>query len=369
MARWSGEPWRSLGVEVIKGLLQGTVEGTRIPLFDGRLDLRGINLPKPAHLKLHALTPPKRNYPLGEAASFQDKPLEVRRVLLADVDLSHSNIAYTRWYDCRFRNVLFSKAQVHNVRFSTCAFEDVNLEGANLKETGIGGLAGSRPSNYRRTSFARADLRYTDYGYSLFEDCDFSHAKFAKVDFRGSQFVRCKFAGRMGETWFHGWYALPDPADEEYFARSGIDSKTIRNQMLDVDFSAAELWTVQFVDDIDLSRCRFPTDGNHLVVRDRARVLERARTVVGTEWQGQEREEALDLLDLFFGTQDRALKSWEEYYRKRKSPKEVAEILEGARKRVWRGNAWKMNAFHRRLFEGSSGGVHLFNLLLQVAGE
>jgi len=101
-----------------------------------------------------------------------------------------------------------------------------------------------------------ADLRDTSYGYPLFVDCSFENANLDAVDFGGSRFVRCRFSGRMFQVWFHGWYSNPHPSDEELFARTGTDPKTIKNPMDGVEFTDAILEDCMFVDGIDLSRGR-----------------------------------------------------------------------------------------------------------------
>src|SRR5207244_1509307 len=132
---------------------------------------------------------------------------------------------------------LFQSAVMLQDYFTTCRFEEVSFERADLRDTVISGPAGTDPCEYRRVSFARADLRHTFYGYPLFEDCDFSHSKFAGIHFDGSRFIRCKFAGKMGETWFFGWYPPIHEADKEWFVRRGIDPTSFRNTMEDIDFT------------------------------------------------------------------------------------------------------------------------------------
>jgi hypothetical protein len=149
-------------------------------------------------------------------------------------------------------------------------------------------------------------MRDSSYGFAYFEDCRFVNAKLDKVDFQGARFSKCTFEGKLGEAWFRGWYSHPHPADLEYFARVGIDPRSIRNPMDGVDFSKAHLDDVMFVDEIDLSRCMFPEDGHHILLEDRIGIYDEVMRTVAETWSEPSRSEALTFVRRFRDRPDKS---------------------------------------------------------------
>jgi len=205
-----------------------------------------------------------------------------------------------------FSDVLFRGAAVRHCHFTDCRFFDVSFEDADLREASLGGYAGSPPSEYRRSYFVGTEMRETSYGYPYFEDCKFVRAKLDKVDFQGARFSKCTFEGKLREVWFRGWYSHPHPADQEHFARVGIDPHSIRNPMDGVDFTRAQLDDVMFVDEIDLSRCKFPEDGYHILLEDRLRVYDEVMRTVAETWSEPSKSEALAFVRRFRDRQDKS---------------------------------------------------------------
>jgi hypothetical protein len=222
------------------------------------------------------------------------------------VDLSFAVLDLTDWQTTTFRDVLLRGASVRRCHFTDCRFFDVDFEDADLRETSLGGFASSPPSEYRRTYFVATDMRETSYGYACFEDCKFVRPELDKVDFEGSRFSKCTFEGRLSEVWFRGWYSHPHPADQEYFARVGIDPRSVRNPMDGVDFSKARLDDVMFVDEIDLSRCKFPDDVHHILLGDRLRIYDEVMRTVAETWSEPSKSEALAFVRRFRDRPDKS---------------------------------------------------------------
>jgi len=270
-------------------------------MHEGRIDLRGFPAPKPVprgKLKLPSS---------GSESSLEFTLIrgrfEAANVSLEHVDLSFSDLSHAVWKGCDFKDSLFRKAVVAQGFFRSCHFEDVVFDGADLRDTLVGGCEGETITSFRRTSFAKADLRHTRYQYPVFKNCDFSHAKLDGVDFQGSRFTRCKFAGKMTRVWFRGLYTSPSTSrGTGYRARlhtTGINPDSIGNPMADVDFSEAYLDDCVFVNQIDLSRCRFPADGAHIVIKDREKVYSAVGKEIGESWSEPARSEAIAFLKLF----------------------------------------------------------------------
>ena len=288
-------PW-SRHLHDILGHLKrgGQLEPGGLPKHDGRLDLRGAPFPQPRERDGVTFSSPE--LPYDYLATTIEGKFKVENVQIEDADFSTALMDNTDWRRCVFRRARFSRASLRDCAFTACHFEDVSFEGADLRGALLGGYAAHDTNEFRRTAFPRSDLRDTAYRYPLFEDCDFSRAKLDKVDFEGSRFSRCRFSGKMIEVWFRGFYSRPHPRDLDYFKRLEIDSSRIRNPMVDVDFSEAYLDDVMFVDEIDLSHCRFPQDEKHIVIGNRQGVYSAMERTIDSQWHGAARVESLEFL-------------------------------------------------------------------------
>jgi len=294
---------------------------------------------------------------------------------LKHVDLTFADLEDTVWEDYRFGDVRADSANISHCVFSGCSFEDVWFDGANLNSSVLGGYTGYETNTFKRVSFIKADLRNTVYRFPLFEDCDFSRARFASVNFAASRFVRCRFAGRLSGVEFHGswdWrYELGQERD--YFTRRGIAPQDIRNTMLDVDFRDADLRGVTFWG-VDLSRSKLPSDEKHVIVQDPRSFFESVRTVLDREWEGSDRQEALETLDMLIGPGNQFLKKLEDTLKTKQTETNLAEVIrsEGLRiDRPWHWRATRPIVLHRGFFETKSRpwGRRLFAVLVQVSKE
>ena len=365
--RWAREPWLTLGPRIHTLLGKGRrLDDPEIPNHEGRLDLRGLPFPRRGRWGSFPWFPELQ--PASSDLPVIEKPLATfKGASVAGVDLSFADLENTNWENCKFRDVHARSANLSHCVFSGCGFEDVRLDEANLNSAVLGGFTGYETNTFRRVSFVKADLRHTNYRFPLFEDCDFSRAKFARVNFEASRFVRCRFAGKLGGTEFHGsadlWYEIGH--DREYFIRRGITPQDIRNTMQDVDFGEADLNGVTFWG-VDLSHCKLPADDKHVIVRDPRLFYERTRVALEHGWEAQEREEALDLLDMLIGPGDRFLKKI--------AGEGPGTILEGERRRIDKPSHWRATrpmVLSRGFFQSKSRpwGGRLFDLLIQLSRE
>lgn len=293
--RWEVEPFRALGDGVVNRIRDGRpLEDLGLPTHHGRTDLRGLSFPRPRVLASSPLKVEGIGIPLRLERT--EPRLVVKRRDLRHIDLSYGNASETSWHSCSFDDVLFTGACLRDVTFWSCRFQNCTFEGADLREAVLGGVAGSEPNEYARVSFVRADLRKSTHLYPLYRDCDFSNANLDDVRFDASRFTRCKFSGRLNGVWFWGRYEIPHPADVPYFAKRGIDPRSIVNPMEDVDFSDASLENCMFIFGIDLSRCRFPQDGAHIVLKDCLRTFDQMEQEIRASWTDPNRSEALGFL-------------------------------------------------------------------------
>jgi len=291
------------------------------------------------------------------------------------VDLTFADLEDTDWENYTFRDVRADSANISHCVFSGCLFENVRFDGANLNSSVLGGYTGYETNTFRRVSFVKADLRNTVYRFPLFEDCDFSGARFARVDFAASRFVRCRFAGRLGGVQFHGsWDWRYDLGQErDYFRRRGIMPLDIRNAMLNVDFREADLRGVTFWG-VDLSRSKLPSDENHVIAQDPRSFFERVKAVLDREWEGADREEALETLDMLIGPGNLFVKKLEETLKTKQTETKPEEMIRSERLRIdrpWHWRATRPIVLSRGFFETKSRpwGRRLFAVLVQVSKE
>jgi len=88
---------------------------------------------------------------------------------------------------------------------------------------------------------------------AVFNSCTFRQSKLNKVDFEGSSFANCVFEGLL---------------EEVAFARESLgESDLPPNEMLNVDFSRAELLWVSFRG-LNLENVTFPMDDKHIILED-----------------------------------------------------------------------------------------------------
>ncbi len=168
-------------------------------------------------------------------------------------------------------------AQCQGINFASSDMDHVTFTNADLKDAnwGLDGLDGPVISN---VEFVNCDLRGSTYGHPRFLNCHWIRCNLLDVKFRGSRFEHCSFVGLLDKVWFRGWYRDSDPR-----------IAGLRNPMTGVDFSAAELRWPAFTHGIDLTSCKFPSEGYIRIPHPRATyglVLDRVReSLVGKERQ------------------------------------------------------------------------------------
>jgi hypothetical protein len=130
-------------------------------------------------------------------------------------------------------------------------------------------------------------MRDTMYSDSVFDKCDFLDCNLKRVDFEGSRFFNCRFTGDVKEVFFRKY--------------GRITPRRKPNEMLNIDFSEAKLESVSFVDDIDLTGCKFPLSEDYIHIRqNRKKIFEEIRKTVETAWEGMDKKIAMALLDNYF---------------------------------------------------------------------
>jgi pentapeptide repeat protein len=117
-----------------------------------------------------------------------------------------------------------------------------------------------RINTFQKVDFTGADLRQTAYVSAGFVSCLFKNTRLNKVNFQGSTFMDCSFEGELREVCFN---------------RKGFGADALPpNEMLRVDFSRAQLRSVEFRG-LDLGDVYFPTDPDHILLNEYPQTLDR----------------------------------------------------------------------------------------------
>lgn len=241
----------SLNLEIWDRLLAGKpLDGLGLETRDGRIDVRGLELPEPTVLRRFQFH--------GVAIAATDAGI-VHGVKWRNLDFTGSKLAGLRLMGGLVENCRFDGCNLQGVRIWATSFQDVSFKGANLRGSVLGGAHEGVRNTFRGVDFSEANLSGTTYEAAAFERCVFSNAKLVKIDFQTSTFTDCRFEGEL---------------DDVLFYRHGFKGeKYPPNEMVNVDFSRARLKHVGFRG-LVLDRVRLPNDDENIVLKNFATTLD-----------------------------------------------------------------------------------------------
>jgi uncharacterized protein YjbI with pentapeptide repeats len=161
----------------------------------------------------------------------------------------------------KIENCRFDYSDLRGIRIWATTMQDVSFRHANLRDSVLGGVKDGVWNRFIDVDFSEANLSRTIYEAAEFERCAFVDSNIVNVDFQSSNFKNCRFEGELKDVLFyrHGFKGEGYPP----------------NEMMDVDFTGANLHDVDFRD-LDLAGVRFPSDDEHLVIQNFAVALDRA---------------------------------------------------------------------------------------------
>jgi hypothetical protein len=223
----------------------------QLPTFDGRLDLRGLDL---------------SDLQWGNRLSFTGS--------YDGVDFSYSTfesgVCFERssFIDCVFDHAKIVHAQFWGSRFERCRFAKTVID------TAFGDPKERSPENAKKKGRIAHYVDNGGYDYERMESCEFIQAKFKKYSnfaainigclfdrceirsgyIRGA-FENCKFIGKLHDNIFVGYQAGDEP----------FGPNTLMNTMRGVDFSECELTFMAFYQACDLSGIVPPDPTSHCI--------------------------------------------------------------------------------------------------------
>ena len=187
----------------------------------------------------------------------------VRRSQFRDVDLSRCQIEEVDVRRTSFTRVCFDEARLELLTEGGSSFRDCSFVGTRFYDCDLG-ADGSR---YERCRFVRTRFSDTNIYHGMFTDCLFEDCRFpGGALLFSSTFARCTFRGVLDDVTFGS--ARWDRLDDAFERFDYLCGRLRPNRMHEVDFSEARLWGVRFLDGVDLSTVKLPSDGRHRYFAD-----------------------------------------------------------------------------------------------------
>ncbi len=244
---------KSVNLAIWDRLVRGeSLQGLALPERNGRVDLRGLQLPSPEILQ---------QLSVGHFGSDQfDLASAIHDVKWKGLDFSGSKLNGLRFFRCEIADCLFDSCRLQDIKVWTTAFVDCSFRGANLRGSSLGAVENGARNIYRDVDFSTADLRETVYQAAAFEKCIFRNARLVKIDFQGSTFKDCIFEGELQDVLFY-----------RYGFRG---EKFPPNEMINVNMSHAVLHAVDFRG-LTLDSVKLPENVSHVVIKDVAKTLDK----------------------------------------------------------------------------------------------
>ncbi len=239
--------------EVWKRLIQGqSLDGLGLGVRNGRVDLTGLLAPKPETVK-------SLQTPLADVSELGNLTV-LKQLTWKSLDFAGSRLNGLRFFNCTISDCIFDECGCEDWRLWGTTVMDTSFCCADLRKSALGGVQEGQVNTFQKIDFTDADLRQTAYVSAEFIGCLFKNTRLNKVNFQGSKFTDCSFAGELREVCFN----------RKAFGANSLPP----NEMLGVDFSRAQLRSVEFRG-LDLDKINFPTDADHVVLNEYPQTIDK----------------------------------------------------------------------------------------------
>gem|GEM_PF-1421333 len=228
---------------------------------------------------------------------FKDSNVTIKKGRIEWVDFSNSNFSESIFKECEFINCQFTETSFKDTRFWACHFENCSFKRTTFNEASMAIRVGKKLGSFLNCSFTEARFRKTNYGFPLFQDCVFQDCDLLQVDFNGSRFVRTRFIGLLDDVRFRGIGLDIAPSVLPWLR---INPSELKNPMDKVDFSEAELLSVDFCEGIDLSGIIWPKDDSTFLIIDNHVEFFKYLRNEFDDWEGEDKRIALYLIDKLY---------------------------------------------------------------------
>lgn len=261
-------------------------------LIDDRIDLRGavlstITKRQTIGTKAHSLT-------------LKTGSLKLKKATIENIDFSYADISYgllqeSMVTNCLFKDTIAKEMDIYASDFERCTFERTNFAYSFMNKN-VADNAGS----FKNCKFLKTNLKETIFSFPVIDNCIFEDCKLYGADFDGSRMRNVTFVGEVDSPFMGGysWTAQKSL----FWIFNKIDPKNYPNQMQNIDFTRANIKDIMFQNGIDLSGCKFPTNGDFIMVKNVSKLFPKLRDFILKNWEGEELEQGLSLVDnLYFG--------------------------------------------------------------------
>lgn len=245
--------YNSQSAEVWERLIGGkSLEGLGLSIKDGRIDLSGLFIPDP-------IVTNQFSTKIADVKVLGNL-IKIKKANWNALDFTGSRLNHFLFFDSIINDCIFDKCSCQNWGMWGTTISNTRFHATDLRDSALGGIDKGKRNVFRKVDFTKGDLRRIACTSAEFIDCLFRDTKLNKVNFGGSQFVRCTFEGELREVCFN---------------RYGFRAEKLPpNEMIDVDFSRAQLRTVEFRE-LDLDKVRFPEDEDHVILTNYPEALDR----------------------------------------------------------------------------------------------
>ena len=259
--------------------------------INGRLDLRGA-----------PLCSVEKEINVGNSEhqlTLNIGSLNVRSYNFNDIDFSYAEMSSAVFKQCSFVNCLFDHTKARGIEFSDCDFAACEFLNSDFSYAYMSTNIGSKAGSFINCNFFKVDLRESTFTFPLVEDCIFEDCKLLATNFDGSRMKNINFKGKVDSPWFNGFSTRADKSVLWVFNR--IDPREFPNEMINVDFSDAELIGAAFGHGIKLDNCIFPKDDDmYLYVHNIQTVYPKAIEIISKEWESHDQRVALSMIEEFY---------------------------------------------------------------------
>ncbi len=244
--RWQTDEGKNLLKDIIQHLRKvKTLKGINgLEKFEGKFDLRGVSFPK---------TYSEYQYK-GKLITQVTGSLSFKNVNIDNVDFTYADLQHTKWKNCAFSNTKFSKTQLEQIYIINCSFENILFNNSRLSYSYLNIRSGKKSGHFKNVRFEKSQLNETKFSFPKFDNCLFDNCNLFAANFDGSRFKDCKFIGKVNSPWFKK-HSNMEYEPNLIFNR--INKKQFMNEMINIDFSEANLEYVSFDKNLDLSKCNF----------------------------------------------------------------------------------------------------------------
>ncbi|WP_166664885.1 pentapeptide repeat-containing protein [Pedobacter metabolipauper] len=263
----------------------GEVNG--LEMIDNRFDLRGATLStvkeqRTIGTKEHSLTQTTGS-------------LKLKNADIESIDFSHADISYGLFQECTVTDCLFNETiakemDIYASDFESCVFGKTNFAYSFMNKN-VAGNAGS----FRNCKFLKTNLKETIFSFPIIDNCIFEDCELEGADFDGSRMRNVTFAGDVDSPFIRGYSWTAETS--LFWIFNKINPRDYPNLMENIDFSRANIKDILFLDEIDLTNCKFPATGDFIMVNNVTKLFPKLRDIVVKEWQDEDKKYALSLID------------------------------------------------------------------------